>query len=236
MYKLTADLSGLNKLTEALKGLHRSAYPVAVRQTLNDLAFDTKQKQLITNSNVTFTIRNKNFIKNFSKVDKADGFDVNSMVASAGMIDKGAGKTFDLQEKGGSYSHENVPFNNARVGGSNRGKISKQFYFNLPKIDRSKANRKRSKKSQFVADAFMSKKLKMLFWHGGTLFRTTQFKPNKGGVDMRLKAIYTSKKGQKVNVEATNFVEKSATKSVTINAQRFYKRAVNRQFKKYFKD
>lgn len=235
MYQINIDTKEISKLTATLRDMHRSAYPVAVRQTLNDLAFDVKQKQLDATAKQLFTIRNPKMIKAFSKVVKATGFDAGSMVAEVGMLNKGAGKTFDKQEIGGSYEHENIPLVGARSGGNTKGKVKKVNWVNIGRLDRSKANRNRSKKSQFVADAYMSKKLGLAFMFNKTLFKTISFKRAKGNLIIKTNALYASKKGQKVDVEGTKFVEKSAIKSITINVERFYKRAVNQQFKKYFK-
>ena len=105
-YALNIDTKQITKLTENLRQLHKSAFPVAARQTLNDLAFDMKQKQIGPTAQTTFTVRNKAMFSRFSKVQKAQGLNVSGMVAQSGMIDKGPGKTFDKQEKGGSYEHE----------------------------------------------------------------------------------------------------------------------------------
>jgi len=236
MYQLNVDTKEITRLTGVLRDLHRAAYPNAVRQTLNDLAFDVKQRQMPITAKQLFTVRNPNMFKVFSKVDKATGWDVGAMRAEAGMLDKGAGRTFDEQEEGGTYKHEDVPLTTARVGGNQKGKIQRSNYVNLGKIDRSKKTRSRSAKSQFIADAYMSKKLGLLFKHNKTLFKTSAFnRLKKGDLKVKLRALYTSKTDQNVKVKATKFIEKTALQTINIKAEKFYKRAANQQFKKFFK-
>jgi len=235
-YSITIDTKEITKLTDAIRGLHRSAFPVAVRQTLNDLAFETKQKQLIPMANKTFTVRDSNFFKAFSKVDRAAGLNVGAMTADAGMLDKGAAQTFDEQEKGGDYTHEYVPNTQARSGGNNKAKINKANYRGNGKmIDRSLKTKNRSRKSQFTADAAMGFKLKKLINHNGTIFKVLKFSKDEYGIRIKLKPLYDAENNRKVSVKPTHFIEKTATKAAE-KTERFYKRAANQQFKKYFRD
>jgi hypothetical protein len=234
MYQLNIDTKEITKLTENLRQLHKSAFPVAVRQVLNDLSFDVKQMQLLPMANSTFTVRNKTLFSKYSKVTKAGGLNVSGMVAQAGMIDDGPGQTFDEQEKGGSYKHKDIPMTSARIGNSNKGKVSRTNYIDNGKIDRSMSSRTRSKKSQAIADFAMGFKLKKLVNYNGTLFRVIRFKRTNSGLKIGLKQIYTEKDGQNVDVKPTFFIQKSALKSME-KTTRFYKRAANQRFKKYFK-
>ncbi len=236
MYQLNIDTKEITRLTGVLRDLHKAAYPNTVRQTLNDLAFDVKQRQMPITAKQIFTVRNPNMFKVFSKVDKATGWDVGAMRAEAGMLNKGAGRTFDEQEEGGTYKHENVPLASARVGGNKKGKIQSSNYLKKGLIDRSKKTRNRSARSQFIADAYMSKKLGLPFRHNKTIFRASSFsRLKKGDIRIKLRALYTSKTDQSVNVKATKFIEKTALQTINIKAEKFYKRAANQQFKKFFK-
>ena len=51
------------RLTNRLEKLNKSAMPIAVRSTLNDVAFQSKQTHLPKEFDKKFTIRKKNFIK-----------------------------------------------------------------------------------------------------------------------------------------------------------------------------
>ena len=99
-----------NKLEKA----SRSAFPVAVRQTLNQAAFDTKKKFLPQTVARTFVDRSPTFFSRFSAIKKASGFKVSSMSSTIGMIRKGQQASDDMeqQEFGGTLlasteSHKN---------------------------------------------------------------------------------------------------------------------------------
>ena len=101
------------ELTVALKKMHRSAFPVAVRSTLNELAFMTKQKQLIPTAQKKVIVRNKTFFRRFSGVNKATGFNVDSMRSEVGFTKNKATKGMKQQEIGGSLKAKSsipVPF------------------------------------------------------------------------------------------------------------------------------
>ena len=75
------------KLTNKLDELHRSALPSAVRNTLNNAAFEMK-KNIPFQADKKFITRDKGFFKRMSAVNKASGFDINRMVAETGIISK----------------------------------------------------------------------------------------------------------------------------------------------------
>ena len=84
MASFDVNTDGAIQLTAKLEKLHRSAFPVAVRGTLNDAAFKTKS--LVPKvARSKFTTRQKSFFRAFSTVDKATGFDLRNMKATAGI-------------------------------------------------------------------------------------------------------------------------------------------------------
>ena len=82
--RLDVNTDAAIQLTAKLEKLHRSAFPSAVRNTLNETAFNAK-KLIPKNTDNNFTIRQKNLFSRFSKVEKATGFDVKSMSSKVGI-------------------------------------------------------------------------------------------------------------------------------------------------------
>lgn len=111
--------------TNKLEKLHRSALPVAVRGTLNDMVFDVKTKTMPASSFAEFEHREKNFFKANSKFAQAQGFNIKSMEASVGFYENKlknqstnfAVKDLEQQESGGNIEHKAfIPMKAARKG------------------------------------------------------------------------------------------------------------------------
>ena len=145
-------------LANKLGQINRSALPVVVRQTLNDAAFDVKNKTLQLSANQKFIKRSPNFFKTFSGVNKATGFAINSMRAEVGMTDQGktsaraAVSHMDQQEQGGSIKGGG-DYLKASRSGSNRRKVQQANYFNKGNLVTGAFKRKGTAKSNFVAAA-----------------------------------------------------------------------------------
>ena len=77
--KLDVKTDASIQLTAKLEKLHRSAFPSAVRNTLNDVAFETKSL-IPKKAEGKFTIRQKNLFKRMSLVNKATGWNINNMI------------------------------------------------------------------------------------------------------------------------------------------------------------
>jgi len=67
-----------------LQTMHRSAFPVAVRNTLTRAAIGVKVGEMPQQAARTFTQRQRTFFKANSRFEKATGYDVNTMVAKVG--------------------------------------------------------------------------------------------------------------------------------------------------------
>ena len=231
---LDFDTSEYRKLTKALTDLHRSAFPVAIRQTLNNLAFDTKEKQILKTAGQIFTVRDKNFLKRFSKTKKANGFDVNSFQAQAGMVGEET-KDFHELEQGGAVESEAVPQLGARTSGSESKKVRKTFRFGERKILR--VERGKQHNSDFIKKAYLAKRDKKLLGRYGNVYQVTGFRKNKKDAlpKIKMKLLYKEPRGKKVDLKSYKLIETAATESVTKKGARFFKVAVNKQFKKYTK-
>lgn len=124
------------KFTKILEEISKSALPVAIRGALNDAAFDVKKNTMPKHAGSTFINRNKTFFKANSKVEMADGFNVNTMKSAVGffenkLINSSANysiKDLEEQEHGGTINMKTfIPTVFARKGGTKAGAVKPNF-------------------------------------------------------------------------------------------------------------
>jgi len=137
MFKV--DTKDIQNLTDALRDVSRSAYPLAVRSTLNKLAFETKKLASSETIPHTFTTRNT-FIEKSVQYERSENtFSIGAMQARAGQVSDYLGKRtdqLDKQEHGqpvvakGNYTFAATP---AARGGNYNKPILKRYYF--PKME-----------------------------------------------------------------------------------------------------
>lgn len=233
-------------LTAKLEKLHRSAFPVAVRGTLNDAAFKTKSLVLKVAAR-KFTTRQKNFFKSFSTVEKAKGFDLRQMKATTGInASKGSdvAEGLEKQEFGGSIKGRKlVPLDSARVSGSRSKKLrSKNLFENLGKTIRIRGRgNKGTRKSRLVARAMVTVKLgasHMITNRGGrgTLFEVSGLRQNirTRKLKFKLTPLYRYRNSRISRVTKTPFMQPSADLA-SKKMLEFYSKQAERQFKRLLK-
>ena len=245
MLKLDAD--EVIKLTVKLETLHRSALPSAVRNTLNNAAFETK-KEIPIQGAKRFITRNKGFLKGFSTVDKASGFKINSMVSMAGINSKKGADTaneLEKQEFGGNLDTGRlVPHDDARISKSKGRRLKRKNRLNTLEAHNAGnafKSHKGTRNSKFVAavmsTAASGKKYMLLGSTGrGTLYELSGVKrsTNTQGPRFKLKKLFILKKTESANVNGRGFIRAAKTKaSKKINI--FYKKNAEYQLKKHWK-
>jgi hypothetical protein len=215
--RLDVNTDAAIQLTAKLEKLSRSAFPSAVRNTLNETAFTTK-KLVPIKAKDNFTIRQKNLFNRLTIVDKANGFNVNSMVSRVG-IDKKLDKVslgIEKQETGGSLKVPKLLAHNlARISGSVAKKVkSKNYLKNIRNIGTST---KRLSGSKFFR---IKKGIKE------TVFE--RISKNK------ILPIYNIRKNTSVNVKARPFLKPSAIEA-SKKMNEVYNKQAEFQFKKYLR-
>jgi len=208
------------KLTVKLGSLHKSSLPSAVRNTLNDAAFETK-KWIPTTASRQFTTRKKSFFRAFSSVQRARGFDINTMQAVAGINpDKGSkvAEGLEKQETGGTLSGKKlIPHDKARISGSYGRSVRKKNYLsNISNISTPK-NRKKGSKH-------------ILIKKGG---KGTVFEIQKRARGSKLVPIYTYRNTRKTRLQPAPFMRPAAM-IATKKIPAFYKNNAEFQIKKYW--
>ena len=196
-------------MTNKLEKLHRSALPVAIRNTLNSAAFDVKQRSLLSTTSKEFEQRKKTFFKAKSKVFKAKGFNVATMHSMIGFIDGDEQAVDDLekQERGGSIKGRTfIPMDASR--------ISNSLKKNVRKKDRISGIRGvemiKSKKS-------FHKIINRVGVGGHIIYKKTLFdikSINRGKI--KLNPLFSFQKGRAANIKATHFMERSQVQSAKL--------------------
>lgn len=215
--KFDVNTDAAIQLTAKLEKLHKSAFPSAVRNTLNDAAFLTK-KLVPKNAAEKMTIRQKNLFSKFTIVDKAKGFNVNNMVSRVGIDASSRPKVADgleKQETGGNVnSRKLIAHDMGRVSGSYGKKLKAKN--NLSKINSLGKAGARKKGGKHVLIKKGGK---------GTLFEV------KG---KKLTPIFTYRNTKVSKLKARPFMKPSA-KEASKKLEEIYKNNAEFQFKKHMK-
>jgi len=223
-------------LTNKLEKLSRSAFPVAVRNTLNSAAFDMKKDTILKSAEDNFVQRKPTFFKANTKVETAKGFSISRMAASVGFTGKSqAVDDMEQQEKGGKIDGRSfVPLDSARTGNSNSKNIRPNARLkNIKKIIDTKNAKGANDKEKFVKSVnfagvggfvLADYKNEKILWRINSIKKTDDEK-------FKLTALYTFKKGRDVNIEPTHFM-KEATDVTSKKVDDFYFIQANKQFEK----
>lgn len=228
-------------LTVKLNNLNRSAFPVAVRETLNQAAFDVKTRTLEDAASRAFIRRSPNFFKAFSGVNRAAGFDIATMKAEVGMTAMGkptaqtAIRHMEIQESGGAIK-EGADYLSAARGGSNTRKVSRSNYFNKNRLVNGPYKRKGTAKSRFIAAAFVAAREKKQFSvqtsRGRFLIGVSSIsKLKKGTIKIRSRLVIQDRSHQAVRIKATHFANMAAMMTYT-RMPEFYLKQAERRFER----
>jgi len=223
--QLNINTNAVVKHTVTLEKLRKSALPNAIRGTLNDAAFDVKQKTMPVQAKAKFINRSPNFFKANSRVEKAVGFDVNSMKSKIGFIDTGlrgdnnfSVKDLEQQEHSGTIKGKSfIPLDSARQGSSHNQLVKPPN--RLTKISNiviaNKLNAS-SKKQKFIKAIY---KAGMGGYVLGSnikgediLWRVNSIDP-EGVNKFSLTPLYDFRKARSIHVDETGFMETASMDS-----------------------
>jgi hypothetical protein len=215
--------------TAKLESLHKSAFPVAVRSTLNDAAFDMKTKRLPAVFDKNFIIRSRTFLRSHTGVRKSPNtFDVRAMRSEVGIIrgKSDSGDELAKQERGGVIDNRDyIPRPGARVSKSEAKKItSKQLLKNIQPKRAVKVKRKKD----YVEGAFKAGK-KGFIKYNNYLIQINNIRKTKAGLKITTAIRYSFKKGRSVKIKKSPFMLPAALMTqrriphmYIINAKRRY--------------
>lgn len=260
--RLNINTDSVIRLTATLERLHKSALPIAIRTALNSAAFDVKMKTMPDESQKAFVNRQKNFLKANSKVEQAQGFDINKMASTVGFFENKlninstnyAVKDLEQQEHGGKIGHKTfIPMRAARRGSNSL--VKNEFRLtdikkNLINVRKVHSVNGRLKKQKFVRAAIKSRELfgNNAFVLGNptggsqTLFKVQELWTGTRSANqtaasrklmIKLIPIYRVKKGRAVSVNPHDFM-KRATLGSAVKLESFYIKEANKQLSKFY--
>jgi hypothetical protein len=215
--KLNVNTDASIQLTAKLEKLHRSAFPSAVRNTLNEVAFNAK-KIVPKKASYNFTIRQKNLFNRMTLIDKAVGFNVKQMMSKIGVdgSKESLSDGLEKQETGGVINGRKlIAHDFARVSNSPSKKVKSKNLFN--KIGKIGTAKERVKGSKYFRIKKGSKE---------TVFERKS--------KSKITPIYVIRQTNKSKVKAKPFINNSAIKA-SKEMENIYEKQATYQFKKYLK-
>ena len=237
--QLNVNTDAVVAFTNKLEQLHRSAFPVAVRNTLNSAAFDMKKDTILKSAKDNFTQRKPSFFKANSRVETAKGFDVKKMSSTVGFTGNSqAVDDLEKQEKGGEIGGRTfIPFggkggaNPARSGNSYGKNIKPNARLKSIKIVDSTKAKGKNNKEKFIKSVIHAGVGGFVLGNtNNILWRVNSIKGMRKG-ELKLTPLYTFKKGRDVNVKATHFM-KEATEETIKKIDKLYMEQAQKQFDK----
>lgn len=255
--QISVDISQLHGYSKKLKSLSRSAFPVTIRKTLNDAAYNVKLNTMPKRTSKTFKKRQPNFFKANSKVISAKGFNTSTMQSQVGFFsnnlkgkNNAAVKDLEEQEHGGKIDRKTfIAEEGARSSGGlvkpNRrlGKLpsltGKVAVTSSKGMVRGKLRTIKSKKQRFIRAAFLAKSKFGGFVLGNknnngsrTLSIISSITSTGDGIKIKRTPLYNVNKGRAVKVNATNFMKRASYES-SMDMNKMFIANAQLQFKKH---
>lgn len=245
---LNVNTTAVISLTAKLERLNKSAYPNAVRSTLNDAAFAMKKGNILDSAKKNMTVRNPSFFRKFTGVNRANGWDVNSMKSEVGFINTDANKLkgrkaiegMEHNEVGGSDNTGAMYLKGARTSNNSKRLVRRKARFDKSKIASGTSSKMRDKKLAFVQNAFASLKENAPTFietsKGRFLVQVTKIKTdaNHKKLDIKMTFLMRSRKQNVAHAKATHFNKEAALKTAT-EIEKFYAKNAEYQFQKVWK-
>lgn len=222
--------------TQRLEKLHRSALPLAVRDTLNGLAFKTKTETMPREAQRAFIQRTRNFFKYNSRVKRATGWNINEMRAVFGFIngDKWqAVKDLETQEHGGRIGGRSfIPLKGARTGKKHNRLVSRKF--RLGKISNAVSVndvRGKSYKQRVVKAAVEATEGGYVITEN-TLYKVKRLKRKGRNTQLKLMPLYSYKSNRSANIRKPKKFMQKANKETMKDLEKLYIYYANKQIKR----
>ena len=227
--QIKIDSNAIKQYEKKLNDLHRSAFPNAIRSTLNDAAFEMKKDNLHTSATKNFKhTRSKSFFKKFSGVKKATGWNINEMYSEIGLLDMGVktAKTaidnMHMHEKGGSINEGATYLRDSRTSKSFGRLVRKQNYFKRSKFVKGK---------NYVRKAFVALKENAIMQHGDYLIRVNKITK---GRKLRINTTLLMKKRKNARITPNHFITKAGIetrKSIPLNFRKHAQKQIKKRMK-----
>lgn len=229
-----------------LESLHKSAFPSAIRNTLNDASFSMKKDGLLVSAKDNFrNLRQPRFFKRYTAVQKASGFNVDKMKSIVGFLkpsNSAARRAIEGLKKhqfGGVIDDGSRYLKAARISSNYSKRVSRRNYYDKSKVITGRSKRRGTRKSKFVARMYRSKKENKPFFmnamRGNFLAKTTSFRKTKNGdLKIKTKFLMMSRNKTPVTIKRNRFVSKAARREA-MKMESYFRKNAEFQIKKYMK-
>jgi len=238
-------------LTAKLERLNKSAFPSAVRSSLNDASFAMKQKEILGSAKHNMKVRNPSFFRKFTGVEKAKGFNVNSMYSQVGFINtdpnpikgKKAIEGMESNEVGGTDKTGAMYLGKARGQNSLKRRVKMEKRYDRKKLAQGhqKSIRNPKNKGQSTVMAMMAgwQEGKPVFIRaksgiGYVVEVKSVFNMATGKRDFKVDFLMRSRKKKEAKAKATHFNQEAAIKT-SKQIEGFYLKNSEYQFNKVLK-
>lgn len=236
-------------LTAKLERMQKSAMPSAIRSTLNDGAFAMKKKEILVSAKRNMKVRNSSFFKKFTGVNRATGFDVDSMRSEVGFINtdpnpikgKKAIEGMESNEVGGSDNTGSMYLGKARGQNSLKRRVRVDKRYDRKKLAQGHNKRinTRGGKSNVMALMAGYNEQKPVFIRGksgiGYVVEVKAvFNMATGKRDFKLDFLMRSRKKNPAKAKATHF-NKEAAINTSKQMDKFYLKNATHQFNKFWR-
>lgn len=238
-------------LTAKLERLNKSAFPSAVRSTLNDGAFEMKKKNILDSAKKNMEVRNPSFFRKFTGVKRASGFKVNSMYSEVGFKNtdpnpikgKKAIEGMEHNEVGGSDNTGAMYMAKSRTSNNRDRLVRKKARFEKSRIAKGTSSKMRSKKLANIQNMVASLQEKAPTFietsKGKFLVQVTNISSRtvgkrKGKLDIKLEFLMRGRKKNVAHAKATHF-NKEAAVVTSKQMDKFYVKNATFQFNKVLK-
>lgn len=224
-------------LTAKLERLNKSAFPSAVRSTLNDASFTMKQKEILDSAKLNMKVKSPSFFKRYTGVKRANGFNVSSMYSEVGFQDRGQNsarkainKGMESNEFGGRDDEGGMYIGKSRGA---KGLVKRNARFDKSKVLKTKS---KSNIARMYASAKSKKQVFINTSNGRFLVQVKSFDRGVqgGGPNIQVDFLMRHRKQHIANAKATHFIKESALKTAK-QMDEFYLRNATYQFQKVLK-
>jgi len=202
-------------LSARLERLNRSAFPSAVRSTLNDGAFAMKKTNILESARKNMNVKSPMFFKKYTGVRRATGFKIEMMSAEVGFTDKHVDKAQKAVNYGmeanevGATDQTGLKYYPATRG--SRGMVKRSMYFDKNNVDDDQSG-------NTVKRVFRAKKKgKHLFINtskGKALIKVKSIKKGANGrIKINSQLLMMDRTQKKAKAKATHFNKEAAIKT-----------------------
>lgn len=181
-------------MANRLDKMSRSDFPIAVRSTLNNMAFRMQKVEISKSAEREFDYKRTNIVSNLSWATKASGFNISKMKSEAGIVERPnrqrVARGLAAQEVGGRIQGRSTPKLSAR-GGSAAKKVRRTNQLQNNRL----INARNKRRDKYIAAASMAKQTGSLLVistkSGSAVARVVRFTRKKNNaVNIRLKWMY----------------------------------------------